>query len=169
MSTSLSRMTTDIRYILDLRVSHAYSDMNYRESSRKRGVRKADDDAERAALIARGLKQLVKDHAINGILAELPHGGAKGARALRTMGLATGVVVAVVELRELPCEWYDPQSVKLVAGKKNASKLDVERAVLKRWPQAQLPSAKGQREHCADAIAVFMAAEEANLIRALSS
>lgn len=55
----------------------------------------------------------------------------------------------------------------MVCGKANASKEEVENAVLQRWPDAPLPKLKAEREHVADALAVFLAVEHGTLIRTL--
>ncbi|MFS8536089.1 MAG: hypothetical protein FWJ65_13120, partial [Limnochordales bacterium] len=65
--------------------------------ARKRGVRVADDDAERCQQLARFLLNVIREWRPQGAVVELPHGGAQGARANRSMGMATGVVAAVLE------------------------------------------------------------------------
>lgn len=137
-------------------------------SPKKRAVRVADDDAERCAVIARQIAEVIRKHHVKGMLAELPSSGAKAARAMACMARAGAILATVAELLELPAAWVTPQEVKQIAGRKDASKDDVERAVLVRWPDAPLPKAKGEREHVADALAAYLAAEHGNLVRLLN-
>ena len=137
--------------------------------ARKTAVRVADDDAERCAILARELRGVLDEHAPAGAVVELPTGGAQGARAIRTMGMATAVVVAVLELSFLPAEWVTPQMVKKAsAGHKGASKEDVAAGVLRafEWPELKLP--KGQLEHVYDAAGCLLAAENGTLMRVLA-
>jgi len=139
-----------------------------KRSNRKHGLRVADDDAERSRAIARELMAICKQHDVRGIIAELPSAGAQNARAATCMARAGTIVVVVSELANLPSEWVPPSAVKAVAGRSDASKLDVERAVQRRWPDAPLPKLKCEREHAADALAAFMAAEHGTLVRLLN-
>lgn len=138
------------------------------KTNRKRAVRVADDDAERCAYLARELARIVQAHNVKGLVAEMPSAGGQSARAVACMAKAGAVLAAVVELLQLPAEWLTPGEIKAVAGSKSASKADVEAAVLRRWPNAPLPSLKCEREHVADALAAFMAAEHGSLCRLLS-
>lgn len=84
------------------------------------------------------------------------------------MAMARCVVAVVVELEGLPVEWVQPADVKLTTGKRNASKSEVERRVLERWPNLALPTAKNQREHICDSLGAYLSAENGQLIRLLS-
>lgn len=138
------------------------------KSGRKQAVRVADDDAARCASIARGLVAVIAAHGVKGVVAELPSAGAKGARAIACMARAGAVLATLVELLHLPAEWVTPGAVKQVAGAKNASKEAVEAAVLRRWPAAPLPELKAEREHVADALGAYLAAEQGTLVRLLN-
>lgn len=138
-------------------------------SAKKKTLRVADDDAARCQHLARTLAGIIEEHSIAGIVAELPSGGAKGARANRCMGLATGTLAAVVEQSRLPAEWLTPGDVKkTVTGARAASKKAVEAEVLKRWPDAPLPELRCEREHAVDAAASFLAAEHGTVVRLLT-
>lgn len=150
---------------------------------RKRGVRVADDDAERCQELARFLIDTIRSHQPAGAVVELPSGGAQGARANRAMGMATGVVVAVLEMTELPAEWVTPGDVKVAAtGRRDGSKVAVQAAVREAFDwgrgdkgdkrrddetRSHWPKHKWAQEHVADAAAAVLAAEGGTLMRAL--
>ncbi|OUN01377.1 MAG: hypothetical protein BAA04_07100 [Firmicutes bacterium ZCTH02-B6] len=135
-------------------------------STRKTTVRVADDDAERARQLAAALHEVIREYRPMGAIVELPNGGARGARAARALGIATGVVVAVLHVAGLPVEWVTPADVKSVAGTRNASKADVQEAVrrLLSWPVGW-PEEAWAQEHIADAAAAVLAAETGTLVR----
>jgi Holliday junction resolvasome RuvABC endonuclease subunit len=140
-----------------------------KDDSKKRGVRKADADALACAEIARELWRIIRACGIRGIVCELPNAGAQGARPNRCMGMATAIVASVAELAGLPAEWVTPADVKAVApGIRNPSKADVEAAVRSRWPDLVLPEAAADREHIADALGAYMAAEHGQMVRTLA-
>lgn len=139
-------------------------------TSRRRGLRVADDDADRAQQLARFLWAVIQEWRPAGVVVELPHGGAQGARANRAMGMATGIVAAVLEVAALPTEWVTPQEVKRAAtGRKDASKADVEAAVRERfaWPDDFWRRSAAVREHACDAAAAVLAAQHGVLARTL--
>ncbi len=134
-------------------------------STSKTSVRVADDDAECCQRIARQLADLIRKYAIGGIIAELPTGGSKNSRANGCMARAGAIVAVVAEMLKIPAEWTTPGAGKEITGKKVASKKEVEKAVLCRWPDAPLPKTKCGREHVADALAAYVAAENGVLVR----
>lgn len=142
-------------------------------ATKKRGVRVADDDADRCRQLARFLLDVIKGWQPVGAVIELPSGGAQGARANRAMGMATGIVVAVLEATKVPAEWVTPQAVKKAAtGKQSGSKSDVQVAVRSAfdWDSSKWgpwPKTKNKAEHVADAAATILAAEGGTLLRAL--
>jgi len=138
--------------------------------TKKRGVRVADDDAERCQTLARFLLDMVQTYRPAGAVVELPHGGAQGARANRSMGMATGVVAAVLEATGIPAEWVTPSDVKKAAtGRRDGSKEAVAQAVRRAFTwQAAPPSTKTEAEHVFDAAGALLAAEHGMLMRALA-
>lgn len=154
-----------------------------KRTAKKRGIRVADDDAERCQKLARFLLDIICTHNPAGAVVELPSGGAKGARSNRAMGMATGVVVAVLEIAKLPAEWVTPQMVKKAAtGRNDGSKEAVQEAVQEAFDwgrgvggdkgrggdvRSHWPRHKWAQEHVADAAAAVLAAEGGTLIRAL--
>lgn len=127
------------------------------KSDKKKQIRVADDDAERTKLIIKGMKKFITPYINDKIMAavELPTGGARGARANRTMGIVAGAIVTFLELMEWPTEYVSPNDVKIaIAGNKKASKeviMNKVRKILKRHDHL-LPSTKGEFEHVADSI-----------------
>jgi Holliday junction resolvasome RuvABC endonuclease subunit len=143
---------------------------------KKKQIRVADDDAERIAIIVEGIDDFLKPYfykvssdgidswSVKNLYAavELPHGGARGARPNRTMGIITGLIVSYFKLRNIPIEYIAPNDVKLVlSGKRSASKdfiMKKIRAVLEKNLDKdvidKLPKAKGDFEHIADSIGV---------------
>ena len=135
----------------------------------KRAVRVADDDAERCMFLARAIQAFLQGWDPRAVVVELPGGGAQGARAIRAMALATGVVSAVLANNGYPVEWVTPQAVKKAAtGRRDGSKEDVQQAVIARfdWGE-QLPKTAAEREHVCDAAGAVMAAEHGALIQAV--
>lgn len=94
---------------------------------------------------------------------ELPHGGAKSARAARTMGIATGIIGAICGATGTGALFVTPAQGKMAAaGARDASKLEVIRGVCSKTsgfsPEMYT---KPRREAIADAIAAYLALEEA--------
>lgn len=154
----------------DDRIIHAATCRTERNAG-KRGLRVADDDADRAQQLARFLLATIREWRPAGAVVELPSGGAQGARANRAMGMATGVVTAILEATGLAAEWVTPQGVKKAsAGKKDASKGDVAGAVGGKFTWAcDLPRSKAEQEHIFDAAGALLAARQGTLMRALKA
>lgn len=150
--------------------------------AKKRGIRVADDDAERVVTLRRGILEFLDPpigdtptlklivNRLAGIVAELPHAGAKSARAIRSMALATGAVVATLDELGLPVEYVTPRDVKLITGSAKAEKVDVQMAVAKRLRSSpaiadwtHIP--RGLHEHVHDAAASVLAAWDGNVVR----
>lgn len=135
-------------------------------SAKRRGIRVADSDCERCAELARGISMLLAQWTISGVIVEVPHGGAKSARAARAMGLATGVVASVLAVKRVPVEWVTPAMVKrATTGELCASKEDVQAGVLHAFgaaPWSREP--RCNREHIADACGAYLAASNGNLV-----
>jgi len=137
-------------------------------TSKKRGIRVADDDAERCQQLAQALKRVIETWKPAGAVVELPHGGAQGARANRAMGMATGVVTSALSILDVPTEWVTPGDVKKAAtGRKDGSKEAVQEAVQRmfRWHDGTWPKQAWAREHVADAAAAVLAAQGGTLMR----
>ncbi len=142
-------------------------------SGRKRGVRVADDDAERATALFVGVREFLRITEADGAVVELPTGGAQGARANRAMGMATAAVCAAVHAADVPVEWVTPRAVKVAAGgHAAASKAQVANGarLLLDWRAVQgnaLFEVVSVAEHVWDAAGAVLAAQGGTLIGAL--
>ncbi len=136
------------------------------EKSAKKTVRTADDNAERAAKIARELRELIERHGVKACVGELPSGGAQSARAISQMSMAVAVVAAVTELSALPTEWCTPGDVKkAMIGRKDASKDEIMEEAKRRYPSLSVGLPKASFEHIADAVGAYEALKNNNLVR----
>jgi len=154
--------------------------INTEKATKRTKVRVADDTVRCVQEIVRALSGLIRDNAVRGIVAELPTGGGKSANANKSMGIATAVCGAVAVFHELPAEWVTPSEIKkALTNKRNASKDEVQRAILDEFPGLKdtYIHAKGQYkgkirndfEHVADAVGAYKVAENGSLIRMVKS
>jgi len=130
-----------------------------KKENKKRKIRTADDDMVQSMVMARSIIDILKKYP-GVIIVELPHGGARGHRAHRCMGIATGVMGAIAEILKYPIEFYSQSECKkAVTGNKNASKIEVENIIRKKfhadWPQKKVIS-----EHIFDAGSALVAGIE---------
>jgi Holliday junction resolvasome RuvABC endonuclease subunit len=137
-------------------------------AKRKRRMHQGDEDAEACRKLARDTWALFKEHKPHAIVAELPHGGSKSARAGRGMGLASGVLIAAAEAFELPAVYVMPEEVKAITNRFKATKEDVARAVRKAFPERSAMFA-GVSDHVTDAAAAYVAGRSHPFIRAVES
>jgi len=145
------------------------------EKSQRRGTRVANDHAYRSIVLATGLNKIIDDYNIQGIIGELPSGGAQNARAMGFMMSAISIAASVGALWNIPMEWTDPNSVKkALAGVKNASKETMMEKAVKEFHfrydgkafwfgDEKFP--KGMFEHIADACGVYLALKNDNLVK----
>ena len=133
----------------------------------KRALRVADDDASRCALLARELRAVLDRHQPRAVVAELPTGGSLSARAVRAMALATGAIVATLELAGLPTDWTTPiGGRKAATGRASATKDAVRAGVLRALPDLEpLLPRTGIWEHVTDAAAAYLAARTGSIVR----
>ncbi len=136
---------------------------------RRMDVYVASSNIHRATQIVRELRALISEYQITGVVAEMPHGGSQSANASHKMGIAIGVVSAVVEMARLPVEYVQPVQVKLsMCGSRNASKGDVIRAAKRLFGRKiEFPAAARDMEHVADACGAYCACRDTTLVRLL--
>ena len=115
-----------------------------KKDTKKKNLRVSNDDVRRVKETLNGLHNTFPIlHNIFGSgrlfgVVEIPHGGAKGARANRTMGMATATAVSFFEIHSIPFEDIPPGDIKKqVAGKFNASK-DAVREGVRNYFRGQL-------------------------------
>lgn len=148
-----------------------------KKSDKKKKIRVADDDVRRCTEHFATLSAIITRCGIQGIVAEMPPGGSKSATSAKAMGMAKAVVACAAEAHGLPTEWITPDEGKKAAtGKKNASKAQVQRAMIKEYPDCtkSFKLKRGSKteyenrfEHTADALAAFKAAEKGTMVRLL--
>jgi Holliday junction resolvasome RuvABC endonuclease subunit len=132
----------------------------------KKALRVADSDVERCQIIVRELMKVIHEHQPRSMVVELPHGGARGARALRCMGMATALAAAMAEFLALPVEWVTPGEVKkAVVGKRSGSKDSIKDAVRADYPEIEWPNATMLHEHIADAVGALLVVRHGNNYR----
>ena len=146
---------------------------------KKKKLRVADDDVRRSTELFATLSAIMVQANIKGVVAELPTGGAQGARPNRAMGMATSVAACLVEQFKVPAEYINPNdSKKTVTGNKNASKKQVQDAIIKKYPtctksfklkRGSQTEYENKFEHAADALAAFECAKEGVLVRLLQN
>lgn len=150
------------------------------EKNKKKTVRTADDNADRAALLSAFICTLLRSWSITGVLGELPS-GSQNARAANQLGIALGAVVGAATAYQMPCEWCSQQEVKkAVSGRKNASKDEIIAHVAERMGWVVVENMAGKPfkwhavggsfnkthiEHIADAVGVYWALSNGVLVR----
>ncbi len=140
------------------------------KQSGKRGsrLRVSDDDFIRCQRMTKELCAVIATARITGVVAEIPTGGARGARPNRCMGLSTGLLAGIVEALSIPTEVFTPGEIKKAAtGQRNGSKEAVIAAMTKRFPALLKFERKSLMEHLADAAAVILAAEDGILYKSI--
>ncbi len=139
-------------------------------SKQKKTTRVADHDFDQCTELFSRVQHVVNSEAgtIHGWVCELPSAGAKGARANRCMGMATGVFASIVAQSRVPIEMYTPSECKkATTGTNSGTKHMVAHSVLMRfdWDRGQLigiPETK--HEHVYDAASALVAAEDGPFI-----
>lgn len=123
-------------------------------SEKRQSESLAQGNARRSKEIALQLDRLATDYRVSFVAGELPHGGAKSARAMSAMSMATAIIAVFCAIRGLRFYSVTPNEVKrLVRPKGAVSKEDVQEFVEKEIGYPFLPKKKEYREHIADAVA----------------
>lgn len=126
------------------------------KAPKKRNLYVMDDDVRCATEITEGIRDFIRQYAedeIKLVAVELPTGGARGARANRTMGIATGLIVAT--LLDYPTQWIQPRdNKKNLCGTASASKKQMTEAIRALHPDVDWPDTVDGMEHEADACAL---------------
>ena len=147
---------------------------------KKKSVRVSDDYATRSAKIASSLQDIILMYGVDGIIGELPSGGAQSAKAACMMSISTAIVSSVAAIYELPTEWCTPGDVKkAVAGRLSAPKHEIMDRIAESygWKVEKKGNRvtyfpcdqkypKGTFEHVADAIGAYWALKDVgNLVK----
>lgn len=149
------------------------------EKTTKKNTRVSDDHSARSIVLAKNIDDLIYNYEIEGIIGELPSGGAQNARAMAFMMSAISIISSVGALCDLPMEWATPTDVKkAVTGKRSATKEEMMLRISQKFefkiikkkkridyitPFGKFP--KGQFEHIADAFGVYLALQNDNLVK----
>jgi len=156
----------------------------------------SDERADRCASMVNQIldiidKNNIRGTPIRGVIGELPS-GSQNAAAANQLGIASGMVVTLCLLKDLPAEWVSQNDVKrAVTGKLSATKEEIMNkvAVWYKWPMEEkvIEIGKGKRagqtstqvtycafgkrfpkglfEHVADSIGVYWSSRHRNLVR----
>lgn len=138
---------------------------------RRRGLTKAHQNIARIEEQAHFIDVLHDKWQPSAYFIEVPHGGAKGAIAIRSMAYAKATIVTALKLKAAGCAvvYMLPTEVKdLVAGKPSASKEFVEAEVRNFWPNVDWGKFGAKSNNMIDAAAVCMAARKHQTFRALA-
>lgn len=134
--------------------------------SKSKTTRVSEDRAWRASVLALSLAHIISENRVQGVIGELPHGGAQSYTAGLMMGMAVASVSSVCAVMNIPTEWTNPSDVKkAVTGRGNATKEEMMRAVSELFPDAPFPKSVGKFEHIADAAAAYVALKPGNLVK----
>lgn len=140
------------------------------KQSDKRGTRVADDDVRRCKLLRNGLLEAHREYEPRAWFVENPSGGSKSSRAARSMGMATALLVGLVEELGVPCEWLTYRQLKKeVEGKVSVTKEEVREAMLEEWTWPDTPEYEYAKSHVYDAAACLVAGRDSNTARTLRS
>jgi len=145
-------------------------------SAKKRRLRSADDLGDRLRAIATVVHARLQEHPdLVAFCVESKAIPFRGGRmlvkpsAISALGRVRGLLDAFAVERALPIIEETAQTLKLLtAGKRDASKVDVQAALELRFPEVKAlwPTQKTLQEHAADALAAVVAGLESDVVRA---
>lgn len=152
---------TDAGYVID-----GFTCIKTEKAGKKKPIFVAQDDVQQCQHLFKGVMKFISYYDPTALAVELPTAGAKGARANRAMGIATGMMASVSCVTGLPVIWvYPTDSKKLVGGKKNASKKEMMAAIRRTWPDQIWAEPENQFEHIADAAAALLVAKDSDIYK----
>ena len=153
-----------------------------KKETKKTTVRVADDNFRRCQELFQALTELIRKYHVVAAIAELPSGGSKSANAMAAMARGAAVLACVISSAGIVVECTTPgDGKKALAGAANASKSQMMRAALVKFPELRkfFKAKRGRPdelenifEHVADAVGAFCAARGGvaeNLIVQLST
>lgn len=141
-------------------------------SAQKRTLRKADDMADRLAVVGRELRRFVGRDVV-ALCVEatvLPHERGIQTSVVSGLGRARGLVDMLALEYGLPVIEEFPQTLKLITtGKRNATKEEIRTALERLHPElaALWPARRGDLEHAGDAAASVIAGLQSDVVRAV--
>jgi Holliday junction resolvasome RuvABC endonuclease subunit len=138
------------------------------KDSKKKAVLAADDNVRRCEEIAGAIVPLLQEHRVVCLCAEsmsFPRHSSSAAK----VAMAWGVIATLAFMHKLPLAQCSPQVLKKnLCGTRDASKEDVQAALIKTFPY--LPGllsklAKGKHEHAYDALGSVIAVQDFDVLR----
>ncbi len=120
-----------------------------------------------------GIKELIEKYEIEKVVAELPTGGSKSAKAAKSMSFCYGFIAGPIVFMGVEFKTLTPQAVKKFVYKKCSGDKDgimdfvTEKLNLKttgnkltKWHICDKVFGKGDFEHIADSVVVYLATKE---------
>lgn len=119
-------------------------------------------NVRRCAEITYQLRSLCRDFPPRYICAEIPHGGARNARAMSFMSMATAIIAVFCAARGIPLLQITPNEVKRLVspGSRKSVSKDAVGKYVEEALDTEFPTKKSVREHICDAAAVFLVARK---------
>ena len=137
---------------------------------KRRGLSAAHNNIARIERQADHMLMLDKKFTPVAYFSEVPHGGAKGALAIRAMAYATATLATVLRVvaKDRPVVYLLPSDVKeLIGGKTTASKETLASAVRNFWPSIDWNKWGALSENVTDAAAVCLSMRFHSVYKAL--
>lgn len=123
--------------------------------AKKRRIREGDDRVRRIKEINDALLALIKDHDVNMMVSELPH-GSQNAKAAIMMGIVAGIVQTIGDCLGVAVDWFsEADAKKALLGRKASTKDEVISAVKDQYSDVPWRNTKYIDEAIADAMAVY--------------
>jgi Holliday junction resolvasome RuvABC endonuclease subunit len=125
---------------------------------KKKRIRKGDDTVRRVSEINHQLLRTIRRHNVVYVLSELPH-GSQNANAAIMIGIVTGILQTICDVKKLGIEWYsEGDAKKHLLGKLSAAKREVIDAIAALY-HVPWRNIKYIDEAVADAMAIYHVAQ----------
>jgi Holliday junction resolvasome RuvABC endonuclease subunit len=141
--------------VWSLRVK-SFTEAGVWSTEKSQGILVSEDNQRRCAFLAERLATIIGATRPRLVVAELPTGGAKSAKAASSMGMSFAIVCSVCAATGTPLQMIRPLEIKrLVApNARSVSKELVQDYIRARYGDDLLPD-NARREHVADAMAAL--------------
>lgn len=124
----------------------------------------ADDNVRRSREIAASLLELCKHRPVAICAEAMSH--PRNASAAGKLSMSWGVLSAISALLDIPIVQASPQRIKkATCGRADASKAEVQRALVDRFGALVWPTPGGVIEHAADALGAVIACLDSDVMR----
>lgn len=116
----------------------------------------------RCAEITYQLRKLCIDFPPRYITAEIPHGGARSAKAMSFMSMATAIIAVFCASRNIPLLPVTPNEIKRLVNPKSRASVSKDEvgSFVEEALDTEFPSKKAIREHICDAAAAYLVARK---------